>query len=233
MKNKILLLLLAVLVTITGFRTNANAQNFYIVQKNDTLFSIAKAHNISSNDIILQNKQIINKNFIMPNEIVNVSKDNDKSFGVLYKSAIAKFSKNEVVAVSNFNYDTATKEASENELNLLNSINEIRNANNRTSLSYDKTLSFIAESESSSLLSKDTTDISNNNKMLKKLSFYNTKLNYAGLVSCYGQTDTVQISDLLSKSALDDYVINPNFNKIGLFIYEMNDVLYTSLYFAC
>lgn len=233
MKNKILLLLLAILVTITGFKTNANAQNFYIVQKNDTLFSIAKEHNISSNDIILQNKQIINKNFIIPNEIINVSKDDDKSFGVLCKSAISKFNKNEVVAVSNFNYDTATNEASENELQLLNSINDIRKANNRTPLNYDKTFSFIAESESSNLLSKDTTAILDANLMLKKLSFYNTKLNYAGLVSCYGQTDTTQISDLLSKSALNDYIINPNFSKIGLFIYEMNDVLYTSLYFAC
>lgn len=233
MKNKILLLILASIVVLGGFKTTYGYENFfYTVQKDDTIHTIAKNHNVSEDDIILHNKQILNNNFLKVNEYINVPSKDNQTFGVLYKSS-AKNTSTDTLPVSNFTYTDTYIDASDTELEIIDLINDIRKENNRLALELDDTLFFMAKDESEKLLSYDLTKLEDIKDLPKKMTFYNSKYKYAGLVSLIGQKSTGEIVSLLEKCALNDYIINPDFSKVGVYVHEMNDILYTSLYFVC
>ncbi len=230
MKNKFLILTLAIMVFVAGLNTTINASNFHVIRKGDDLNTIAKLYNVSPNDIILHNTQIINTNFFKANEYVNIPDIYNNTYGVLYKTSVKNNS--ETVMVSNFNYQDQSFQISDKELNLLALINEERAKYNRLPLIYDETLSLIAQNESVDILNKDALKLQDSNELLKKLTFYNVRYNYAGLLSTLGQKDEGQILDILIKSANEDFLINPDYQKIGLYIIELNNTLYTSIYFA-
>lgn len=234
MKNKILLLVLATFLVFAGLPKNTNADNnFHIVKDGETLNTISSNYNISLNDIILHNKQILNTNIITPNELVNIPSEDNNTFGVIYKAISDKNSDDEVYPVSSFNYENATTNTSDTEKELLSLINETRSLYDRTDLTYDESLSLLAKNECDSLLNKDIKKMQSSKDLPKKLTFYNTKYKYAGQLSLMGQKNTADIINILNDYALYDYVINPDYTKVGLYVFETDSNLYTSLYFVC
>lgn len=233
MKNKILILFLALALFVTGLNTHVSAkENFiYIVQKNDTISKISEMLNVASNDIILHNKQIINPNLLIKGEYVNIPNVDNNTFGVLYKQEVSK-NEEKTVAVSNFNYENTTFSPTEYEKEVVEKINAIRKIHKRTPLNYDETLSVLAKNEVENLINKDIKNLQNKKNILKKLSFYNIDYKYAGQLSLMGQENPTQIVEIINQSALNDYVINPDFSDIGLYIVSLNNSLYTTLYFT-
>ncbi len=230
MKNKLLILTLAIIVFVAGLNTSINASNFHIIRKGDNINTIAELYDISPNDIILHNRQIINTNFFKANEHVNLPNVYNNTYGVLYKTSVKNSP--ETTLVSNFNYQDTDFQISDKENNLLTLINEERAKYDRLPLVYDETLSMIAQNESVDILNKDVLKLQNSKELLKKLTFYNVRYNYAGLLSTMGQKDEAEVLDILKDSAHTDFVINPDYQRIGLYIIELNDALYTSIYFA-
>lgn len=239
MKNKILILFLALMVFVVGLNTHVSAKEnlFYIVQENDTMNKISKMFNIASNDIILHNKQLINTNFLIPNEYINIPNVDNNTFGVLYKQATTKINNlnynNKSITVSNFNYNNSDITPTEYEISVLNYINETRKTHQRTPIKYVPELSLIAKNEIDTLLNKDIKKLQDSKNLIKKLSFYNVDYKYAGQLSLMGQNNPEQISELINEKALNDYIINPDYTKIGIYIFSLNQTLYTSIYFAC